>query len=113
MRSTTWGRCADDDSEHRGAPWAWPRGRRERQMTRLLHTSDIHLGETPAAMLALRAVVDIARAQDAELVLFAGDTFDNNRVGPAVTDMAASELARLDIPSVILPGNHDPVDVDS
>jgi DNA repair exonuclease SbcCD nuclease subunit len=49
-----------------------------------------------------------ARAAGADLVLLAGDTFDNNRVPAAVVDRAGRLLADAGMPVVILPGNHDP-----
>jgi DNA repair protein SbcD/Mre11 len=85
---------------------------------RLLHTSDVHVGqwasnEPERETRALTAVVERANADAVELVVFAGDLFENNRVDQRVADLAARELGRLDMPAVILPGNHDPVDGNS
>jgi DNA repair exonuclease SbcCD nuclease subunit len=53
-------------------------------------------------------VLACARASGADIVLLAGDTFDNNRVPSQVIDRAGRLLADAGIPVVILPGNHDP-----
>src|SRR6185437_15906942 len=50
---------------------------------RLLHTSDVHLGDPYEGAVARRAVhafVDAAIANRADAVVFAGDTFDHARV---------------------------------
>ena len=49
-----------------------------------------------------------ARAAGADVLLLAGDTFDNNRVGAATLDRVAGMLADAGMPVVLLPGNHDP-----
>jgi DNA repair exonuclease SbcCD nuclease subunit len=86
---------------------------------RLLHTSDVHVGEWSATselatpVDALRTVVDTAIRERVDLVLFAGDLFDSNRVPQPICDQVCVELSRLPVPSVILPGNHDPYDAES
>lgn len=42
-----------------------------------------------------------------DLVVFAGDLFDHNKVKDEVVQHAVRELGRLAVPTVILPGNHD------
>lgn len=77
---------------------------------RVLHTSDVHLGNeyTPdLAAQALRAVVAAARRARADAILLAGDVFDHNRVSDATVALLLDELARFAGPAVILPGNHD------
>ena len=86
---------------------------------RLLHTSDVHLGafdsrgasEEHRAQLeaGFRRVIDIGIEEGVDLALIAGDFFDNARVRPATLEFAAEQLARLDRPVVIAPGNHDHV----
>jgi len=49
-----------------------------------------------------------AQAVRADVVLLAGDTFENNQLGSAILDRAGRLLAEAGIPVVILPGNHDP-----
>ena len=84
---------------------------------KIVHTSDVHLGAYDAGNSgdsvhleeAFTAVVNLAIAEDADLVIIAGDFFDNSRVKETTLQFAASELARLNRPTVIGPGNHDHV----
>ena len=94
-------------------------------MLRIIHTADVHLGarhddlgEQAAAQrerqfAAFTATVDLAIAERVDLVLIAGDLFDHPRVGDATADRVIAELARLDQPTVIIPGNHDCIDDES
>lgn len=80
----------------------------ERAPRRILHTSDIHLdrpGDTPS--LCLEKLVDVAIEREVDLVLIAGDLFDHNRIGEMVFGATLTQLRRLSVPVVILPGNHD------
>jgi len=61
----------------------------------------------------LRSVLATARALPVDIVLLAGDTFENNQLGSAVLDRAGQLLAEAGLPVVILPGNHDPAVADS
>ena len=86
----------------------------------LVHSSDLHVDDDRIAALhggdgtgGLRAVLATARALDADLVLLAGDTFDNHMVRPATIDRAGRLLADAGVPIVLLPGNHDPLTADS
>jgi hypothetical protein len=85
----------------------------------LVHSSDLHVEEDRAAAYggdgtaALHAVLTTARAVRADIVLLAGDTFENNQLNAAVLDRAAQLLAEAGMPIVILPGNHDPALPDS
>jgi DNA repair exonuclease SbcCD nuclease subunit len=80
----------------------------------LVHSSDLHIDDEQNATkhsdctAGLAAVLAVARAADANVVLLAGDTFDNNRVPATVLDRTGQLLADAGIPVVILPGNHDP-----
>jgi DNA repair exonuclease SbcCD nuclease subunit len=80
----------------------------------LVHSSDLHVDDERngtkhrAGAAGLAAVLAVARAASADVVLLAGDTFDNNRVAPLVLDRTAQLLADAGRPVVILPGNHDP-----
>jgi DNA repair exonuclease SbcCD nuclease subunit len=83
---------------------------------RVLHTSDVHLGNeyTPdLAAQALRAVVAAAGRARADAILLAGDVFDHNRVSDRTVALLLDELARFAGPAVILPGNHDCYDEQS
>ena len=80
----------------------------------LVHSSDLHVDDEHNATkhsdgtAGLAAVLSAARAAAADIVLLAGDTFDNNRVPSPVLDRTGRLLADAGIPVVILPGNHDP-----
>jgi DNA repair exonuclease SbcCD nuclease subunit len=73
---------------------------------RLVHSSDIHVDDGRTASLC--AVLQTAQGLQANLLLLAGDTFENNQLRSAVLDEVAQLLAETGIPTVILPGNHDP-----
>lgn len=84
---------------------------------RALHTSDVHLGSADASRgdrpdpqaEAFRRVIDLGLEHDVDFMLIAGDFFDNARVRPETLEFAAHEIARLERPTVIGPGNHDHV----
>ena len=86
----------------------------------LVHSSDLHVDEDRAngsgdgdGTASLRAVLATARGLRADVLLLAGDTFENNQLSPAILDRARRLLAAADLPVVILPGNHDPALADS
>jgi len=80
----------------------------------LAHSSDLHVDEDRTAgsggdgTAALRLVLATARAVRADILLLAGDTFENNQLSAAVLDRTRRLLAETGFPIVILPGNHDP-----
>lgn len=86
---------------------------------RLLHTSDVHLGQYNAARdddqrqrqerqhRAFTRVIDLAIDEGVDMLLIAGDFFDNARAGSDVIDFTIEQLSRLPVPAIILPGNHD------
>ena len=88
-----------------------------RRRVTLVHTSDVHLdgrtgraapgGFKNAAERAFAAVVDVVREEAADLLLIAGDLFDNNRVREEDFAFVAAQLARVACPIIVLPGNHD------
>jgi DNA repair exonuclease SbcCD nuclease subunit len=95
--------------------FAAPRGE-----LRIVHSSDLHVGEGFTEPLhngdgtaGLRVVLAAARAANADAVILAGDTFEHNRLSAALLDRAAAMLADAPMPIVILPGNHDPAIADS
>jgi DNA repair exonuclease SbcCD nuclease subunit len=86
----------------------------------LVHSSDLHVDDGRIAAQhggdgtgGLRAVLAFAREAGADIVLLAGDTFDNHMVSAATVERAGRVLAEADVPIVLLPGNHDPVTADS
>ncbi|MDD5289301.1 MAG: metallophosphoesterase, partial [Dehalococcoidales bacterium] len=75
---------------------------------RIIHTSDLHLlSLNGPACQGLQAVVDLALKSEAELLIIAGDLFDQNRIEDNVLDFVRKQICRLPIPVAILPGNHD------
>jgi DNA repair exonuclease SbcCD nuclease subunit len=81
----------------------------------LVHSSDLHVDEDRAAgsrdgdgTANLRTVLATARAVRADVVLLAGDTFENNQLSHPILERTRGLLADADFPVVILPGNHDP-----
>ena len=86
----------------------------------IVHTSDLHLGadsiltdDDSGNVPVLRQVLSMARSQQADLVILAGDTFDHNRQGARRTEEVAEVMTGFGLPIVILPGNHDPLTPDS
>lgn len=85
----------------------------------LVHTSDLHVDNTDEAALdrhhglaGLQAVLQTAAAVRADVVLLAGDTFENNRVKAPALRRTAEMLAAAPAPVVLLPGNHDSIRPD-
>lgn len=81
----------------------------------IAHASDIHVGcdETTRASggdetLVLQRTLAAARTAGAQVVLFAGDVFEHNRLPLPLVGRVARLLGDAAIPVVILPGNHDP-----
>jgi exonuclease SbcD len=79
-----------------------------RPARRILHTADLHIAfPVDEGCQGLEAVVNTAIKQRVDLLLIAGDLFDNNRVGDDLLKFVRDQFWRLPIPVVILPGNHD------
>jgi DNA repair exonuclease SbcCD nuclease subunit len=86
----------------------------------VVHSSDLHVDTDWTARShggdgagGLRAVLDTARAIDADVILLAGDVFDHNRLPIETLQRTAALLAAAGRSIVILPGNHDPAVDDS
>ena len=80
------------------------------QPLKIAHTSDVHLhdGDDAAPIRAAFArVVDAVLDTRAQLFLIAGDLFDHTRIEGDVIDFVYEQLARVDCPTIIIPGNHD------
>lgn len=87
---------------------------------RLLHTADWHIGKALYGMArmdecrqALDQVVEVARDEDVDAVLVAGDMLDRRLVDPEALGMALEALTALGevAPVVAVPGNHDDPDL--
>ena len=100
--------------------------RRDGDMIRFLHSADWQLGMTRRflgtesqavytadRLAAVASLGDIALEHGAEFVVVAGDAFEDNAVPRSVVLRAAEVLAAFPVPVLILPGNHDPLDVSS
>ena len=87
-----------------------------RKKVRLIHTSDTHLGDQaghPRSARALESVVDSVAKLGGDALLMVGDVFDNARISDEVLEFFLVQMKRLDVPAVVLPGNHDLLDSDS
>ena len=94
----------------------------ERRPLRIVHTSDVHLGaysgDGNASWVERRMlmeqtfgrVIDLANESHADLLVIAGDFFDNDRVPDETVEFAGEQIARFEGQAVLLPGNHDPMD---
>ena len=77
---------------------------------RLIHTSDTHLGDPaghPEASAALVSVVEAVARNKGDMLLIAGDVFDNERVSDDLLEWFVTQMGHLDTPAILLPGNHD------
>ena len=124
-------------SEGKGAPRSsLPRGtcgedaggtREERAgpMPRLLHMADVHLGarhhdlgqaaaeQRERQFDAFQRALDLALEERVDVVLVAGDLFDNNQQPRRSVERAAAELGRIAAAGgrvVLIPGTHDVYD---
>ena len=84
----------------------------------IVHSSDLHLGTDDSfsdrdRLANLPKVLDAALDAEANVVLLAGDSFDNHRQPVELLERAAQILRDYARPVVILPGNHDPLTPDS
>ena len=94
---------------------------------KLLHTADWQLGlrlnfvggDTAARLRSqrydtIREIARVAHDEAVDLVVVAGDVFDDNRVGRDTLQQARDAIGAFgDIPLVLLPGNHDAATPDS
>jgi len=79
-----------------------------RKTRRVLHTSDLHLGQSGYENFeSLHLVGELARKRYADLILIAGDLFDHNRISDDFTRSVATLLQAIGCPVAILAGNHD------
>jgi len=84
----------------------------------IVHSSDLHLGTDDSfsdadRLAVLPKVLTAAAEAAADIVLLAGDSFDNHRQPIELLERAAEILRDYGKPVVILPGNHDPLTPDS
>ncbi len=93
---------------------------------RILHTADWHIGAENAylgplaaarqaeMLTTVRRITDLCTAQSVNLLLIAGDLFDNNHIDASLIGEVFALLGSLiDTKVVIAAGNHDPLSADS
>lgn len=93
---------------------------------RFLHSADWQLGMTRRflgdesqavftadRLAAVEALGELAATHGAQFVVVAGDVFEDNAVPRSVVLRAVEALSAFPVPVVMLPGNHDPLDVSS
>jgi DNA repair exonuclease SbcCD nuclease subunit len=92
---------------------------------RFVHTADWQIGMKAAhvgpagdrvreeRLTAARRVVAAARDHNADFLLVAGDTFEDNGVDRLMIQKVADLLAAFGGPVFVLPGNHDPLEPGS
>ncbi len=87
---------------------------------KILHAADLHLdspfqalGREKAALrrseqrLLLSRMVELAKEEKVDLVLFAGDLLDTDVPYPETSRLLESVLSAFEVPVFIAPGNHD------
>jgi DNA repair protein SbcD/Mre11 len=87
---------------------------------KILHASNIHLGRSfanqgnlgdrlrAAIKASFSRLIEVALFENVDLVILAGDTFDNIEISQNLLNFFLSEVKRLDkIPLVLLPGARD------
>jgi DNA repair exonuclease SbcCD nuclease subunit len=93
---------------------------------RFLHTSDWQLGlrryyldqDAQARFAAdrfeaVRRLGEVARREGAACVVVAGDVFESNRVDRRTVLRGLDAMRSVELPVLLLPGNHDPLDASS
>lgn len=94
--------------------------------TRFMHTSDWQLGVTrqfldtdsqarwaAARFEGIRNLGRIARQEQCEFIVVAGDIFESNQVDRRTVVKACEAMGSIGIPIYLLPANHDPLDAGS
>ncbi|MBU4193473.1 MAG: metallophosphoesterase [Actinobacteria bacterium] len=73
------------------------------------HTGEVGSGLREKRIEAAGNVVAAAKEFEADFILVAGDTFEDNGVDPINIQKVADILGSFDGPVYIIPGNHDPL----
>lgn len=90
---------------------------------KFIHTADFQIGARfiqfgekadvlrAARLSTLKRILDLAKEQGVDALLIAGDMFESNQIATGLVKEAFAALAACpEIPVIILPGNHDPLD---
>lgn len=93
---------------------------------KFLHSSDLQIGMTrwflsdeaqarfdDDRIRAIEKMGEVARAQQCEFIVLAGDVFEQNSLEQRTSGRALEALRSLKMPVFLLPGNHDPLTADS
>ena len=93
---------------------------------KILHTADIHIGARDAflgvaaesrrfeTLLTFERIVDLAKEKSADMLIIAGDLFENNTVEAAFVAGVFDKIAQIpEIKVIFAAGNHDPLTADS
>lgn len=79
-----------------------------RKTLRVLHTSDLHLGNYGEKdRQILDSTIEAIPEHGADMLIIAGDLFDHNRVDEDLVRYAAERLEGAPCPVFIIAGNHD------
>lgn len=96
-------------------------------MAKILHTADLHLGAKMVGLPenkrkirkeeqlhVIERLISVARENEVDLFLIAGDLFDSESVSPDLFDFVSNTFKNAsDIRFLISPGNHDPYTYNS
>lgn len=93
---------------------------------KILHTADLHIGAAESflgsraqsrqaeTLITFEKIISIAKENNVDILLIAGDLFNSNSVEKALTDRVFECFAAIpDIKIVYAAGNHDPLNFDS
>jgi DNA repair exonuclease SbcCD nuclease subunit len=92
-------------------------------MVKFLHTADWHLGikynqlqdkAEKAREIRVQSIKKLLdKAHDVDFIMVAGDLFDSNNVDKRLLNAVSEIFHRTSVPIYIIPGNHDPLTLDS
>ena len=94
-------------------------------LVKFLHTADWHLGMKYSQLgekaekardirvKSVQKLLDHGREENVDFVLVAGDLFDSNDVDKRLINIVSEILQHTPLPVYIIPGNHDPLTLDS
>lgn len=90
---------------------------------KFIHTADLQIGARftqfgakadilrAARLSTLKRILEIAQEKAVDGLLIAGDLFESNQIATTLVNEAFAALAACpEVPVIILPGNHDPLD---
>lgn len=93
---------------------------------RILHVADVHLGVKFKGLPPAKAqnrredlkktfskMIDLAKSSKSNVLLIAGDLFDDPRPSSSLVSFVMNELKRSEVPVFLIPGNHDPMEKGS